>query len=74
MQRVLTLTTAIWHDDRSGQPVLRSRTAYTVLPSGIRMNTRVGGIWRARTSSTAGSQEPISTLPWFPRAQRHRIL
>src|SRR5690349_18404652 len=27
------------------------------------MNTRVGGIWRARTSSTVGSQEPISTLP-----------
>ncbi|MGW7691233.1 IS982 family transposase [Streptomyces asiaticus] len=28
MQRILTLTTAIWHNDRSGQPVLRSLTAY----------------------------------------------
>jgi transcriptional regulator with XRE-family HTH domain len=36
---------------------------FTVLPSGTRMNIRVGGIWRARTSSTVGSQEPISTWP-----------
>ncbi|WP_260326947.1 transposase [Streptomyces sp. TLI_185] len=28
IQRILTLTTAIWHNDRSGQPVLRSLTAY----------------------------------------------
>ncbi|MFE5118376.1 IS982 family transposase [Streptomyces sp. NPDC056669] len=28
MQRVLTLTTTIWHNDQSGQPVLRSLTAY----------------------------------------------
>lgn len=28
MQRILTLTTAIWHNDQSGQPVLRSLTAY----------------------------------------------
>ncbi|MER8073251.1 hypothetical protein ABTZ59_33845 [Streptomyces sp. NPDC094034] len=28
MQRILTLTTAIWHNDRSGRPVLRSLTAY----------------------------------------------
>jgi len=28
MQRILTLTTAIWRNDRIGQPVLRSLTAY----------------------------------------------
>ncbi|MFG1706495.1 hypothetical protein ACFLIM_25200 [Nonomuraea sp. M3C6] len=28
IQRILTLTTAIWHNDQSGQPVLRSLTAY----------------------------------------------
>ncbi|MGW3513760.1 IS982 family transposase [Streptomyces sp. NPDC000994] len=28
MQRILTLTTAIWHNGQSGQPVLRSLTAY----------------------------------------------
>lgn len=28
MQRILTLTTAIWRNDQSGQPVLRSLTAY----------------------------------------------
>ncbi|MFC9633067.1 IS982 family transposase [Streptomyces mirabilis] len=28
MQRILTLITAIWHNDRSGQPALRSLTAY----------------------------------------------
>jgi hypothetical protein len=28
LQRVLALTAAIWHNDHSGQPVLRSLTAY----------------------------------------------
>ena len=28
VQRILALTTAIWHNDRTGQPVLRSLTAY----------------------------------------------
>ena len=28
LQRVLALTTAIWHNDHSSQPVLRSLTAY----------------------------------------------
>ena len=28
LQRVLALTAAIWHNDRTGQPVLRSLTAY----------------------------------------------
>ncbi|WP_435113469.1 IS982 family transposase [Nocardiopsis synnemataformans] len=28
LQRVLALTVAIWHNDRTGQPVLRSLTAY----------------------------------------------
>lgn len=28
MQRILALTAAIWHNDRTGQPVLRSLTAY----------------------------------------------
>jgi hypothetical protein len=28
MQRILALTSAIWHNDRAGQPVLRSLTAY----------------------------------------------
>lgn len=28
MQRILALTSAIWHNDRTGQPVLRSLTAY----------------------------------------------
>ncbi|MGW2426653.1 IS982 family transposase [Streptomyces sp. NPDC001709] len=28
MQRILTLTTAVWHNDQNGQPVLRSLTAY----------------------------------------------
>jgi hypothetical protein len=27
-QRILALTAAIWHNDRTGQPVLRSLTAY----------------------------------------------
>lgn len=35
MQRILTLTTAIWNDDQSGQPVLRSLTAYDHQPSGM---------------------------------------
>ena len=28
LQRILALTAAIWHNDRTGQPVLRSLTAY----------------------------------------------
>lgn len=28
LQRVLTLTAAIWHNDAAGQPVKRSLTAY----------------------------------------------
>jgi hypothetical protein len=28
LQRILALTTAIWHDDTTGQPVLRSLVAY----------------------------------------------
>src|SRR5689334_10992421 len=28
LARILTLTTAIWHNDRSGQPVVRSLIAY----------------------------------------------
>jgi hypothetical protein len=28
MRRTLTLTTAIWHNNQSGQPVLRSLPAY----------------------------------------------
>jgi hypothetical protein len=28
MQRILALTAAIWHNDQTGQPVLRSLTAY----------------------------------------------
>ena len=28
LQRLLALTAAIWHNDRTGQPVLRSLTAY----------------------------------------------
>ncbi|BAJ27751.1 MULTISPECIES: IS982 family transposase [Kitasatospora] len=28
LQRILALTTAIWHNDRTGQPVMRSLTAY----------------------------------------------
>ena len=28
LQRILALTVAIWHNDRTGQPVLRSLTAY----------------------------------------------
>lgn len=28
MQRILALTAAIWHNDRAGQPILRSLTAY----------------------------------------------
>ncbi|MDQ3455676.1 MAG: IS982 family transposase, partial [Actinomycetota bacterium] len=28
LQRVLALTGAIWHNDRTGQPVLRSLLAY----------------------------------------------
>jgi hypothetical protein len=28
LQRVLALTAAIWHNDRIGQPVKRSRVAY----------------------------------------------
>ncbi|MDX3229168.1 IS982 family transposase [Streptomyces sp. ME19-01-6] len=35
MQRILTLTTAIWHNDQSGQPVLRSLTAYDHQPLGV---------------------------------------
>ncbi|MGW6156260.1 hypothetical protein ACWFRM_24450 [Streptomyces sp. NPDC055144] len=27
-RRALALTAAIWHNDHTGQPVLRSRTAY----------------------------------------------
>jgi hypothetical protein len=28
VQRVLALTAAIWHNDRTGQPIKRSRLAY----------------------------------------------
>ena len=28
MQRILAMTAAIWHNDHTGQPVLRSLTAY----------------------------------------------
>lgn len=28
LQRILALTTAIWHNQQTGQPVLRSLTAY----------------------------------------------
>ncbi|MDQ1006153.1 tryptophanase [Streptomyces sp. V4I23] len=28
MQRILAITAAIWHNDHTGQPVLRSLTAY----------------------------------------------
>ena len=28
MQRILALTAAIWHNDRTGQPVKRSLIAY----------------------------------------------
>jgi integrase len=28
LQRILALTAAIWHNDRTGQPVLHSLTAY----------------------------------------------
>jgi hypothetical protein len=28
MQRILALTAAIWHNDRIGEPILRSLTAY----------------------------------------------
>jgi hypothetical protein len=28
LQRLLAMTAAIWHNDRTGQPVLRSLTAY----------------------------------------------
>jgi hypothetical protein len=28
LQRILALTAAIWHNDRTGQPVMRSLTAY----------------------------------------------
>jgi hypothetical protein len=28
MQRILALTTAIWHNDHTARPVLRSLTAY----------------------------------------------
>ena len=28
LQRILALTAAIWHNDRAGQPVLRSLVAY----------------------------------------------
>lgn len=35
MQRILTLTTATWHNDQSGQPVLRSLNAYDHYPSGV---------------------------------------
>ncbi|MCA0292434.1 MAG: IS982 family transposase, partial [Actinobacteria bacterium] len=28
LQRLLALTTAIWHNDHTSQPVLRSLTAY----------------------------------------------
>ncbi|GAA3561401.1 hypothetical protein GCM10022419_047580 [Nonomuraea rosea] len=34
MQRILTLTTAIWHNDQGGQPVLRSLPAYDHQPLG----------------------------------------
>ncbi|MFI6060645.1 hypothetical protein [Streptomyces sp. NPDC051286] len=32
MQRRLTLTTVIWHNDQPGQPALRSLTAYDHSP------------------------------------------
>jgi hypothetical protein len=28
LQRILALTTAIWHNNHTGQPVMRSLTAY----------------------------------------------
>ncbi|MGI8647858.1 MAG: IS982 family transposase, partial [Mycobacteriales bacterium] len=28
LQRILALTTAIWHNDRTGQPIKRSLLAY----------------------------------------------
>jgi hypothetical protein len=28
LQRILALTAAIWHNDRTGQPVMRSLAAY----------------------------------------------
>jgi hypothetical protein len=28
LQRILALTAAIWHNDKTGQPVMRSLTAY----------------------------------------------
>jgi len=28
LQRILALTSAIWHNDHTGQPVMRSLTAY----------------------------------------------
>lgn len=31
---IVTLTTAVWHNDQSGQPVLRSLTAYGHQPLG----------------------------------------
>lgn len=43
MQRILTLTTVIWHNDRSGQPVLRSLTAYDHSPLGPIMSWTVPG-------------------------------
>jgi hypothetical protein len=30
LQRILALTAAIWHNDKTGQPVQRSLTAYTI--------------------------------------------
>lgn len=35
MQRILALTAAIWHNDHTGQPVLRSLTSYDHQPLGI---------------------------------------
>ncbi len=35
LQRILALTAAIWHNDRTGQPVQRSLVAYDHLPLGI---------------------------------------
>lgn len=32
LQRILALTIAIWHNDRSGQPINRSPLAYTTDP------------------------------------------
>jgi hypothetical protein len=45
MQRILALTAAIWHNDHTGQPVLRSLTAYEHWPLGIdHLEAHPGGL------------------------------